>query len=849
LAIGLTALLAMIAGSLTAVPASAQSAGEVDLRVLVISSGNRSEDNALELMARSMERMGVPFDIVDSRRTELTEAMLYVSPQHGRYNGIILTVSDLYQPGGGSGFTLAEWQMLHTYERTFDVRQSVVSGWPTWDPSLDLDYGMGSVGAIGGSDAVWAGPAGGTEMFEYINTANPFPVTDFSFTATPRNDGSGPTVTPLLVHPQDGSLLISHLAYADGRETMLSTISNAWYFLHSNALAYELVNFATKGLFIGSRQMHLSVHIDDLFIEDELWDPVTNVAGPGDYRMSPSDLTTALSNQNQFRAEHPLADDFLLQFAFNGIGAGNGQQILPDETYSAIADAVIRADSPTSNYGQAPTADLERSGGTDDSRLLIRFDDQLALGDPTIVSATLRLFADSPTATTHPAEVCRVTEDWTEGAGDATGTTVSDVSWNNRTGTDPWTTAGASFDATNCVAFNLNTSGGTDVNIGAVGGQALAQGERDYGIVVRLTADTTTPVTIRTGEFGAGEEAPQLTIGFPTTPADPLTSAIVANKDSFGFINHTYATRQMDRVCPEEPAPQPPLCEITNLLTVSNEISRNRTVWQPLGLPDFAEGSRYLLSDSHAGLHDRRSTEEDGSDDIAYPVGLNPNFFQGMQDLGVEYVASDSSRPGQELEAYAPGYSVFVSPRYPTAIWTNSSTPAENTDQYNWIFHERYLEAGQNPCDFPAAICVPRTWEEILDAEAELTTLHMVIGSMWPHYQHQINLRAYDGSNQLTFDWLDAVMDRYEEMIDLPVITRRPWEIGDIQKRLANARGQNVRGTLDLATNTVTLVADGAAQPTVTGLAGGSIYGGQYQSVVDVGVTPTTHAVDPALGQ
>jgi hypothetical protein len=34
----------------------------------------------------------------------------------------------------------------------------------------------------------------------------------------------------------------------------------------------------------------------------------------------------------------------------------------------------------------------------------------------------------------------------------------------------------------------------------------------------------------------------------------------------------------------------------------------------------------------------------------------------------------------------------------------------------------------------------------------------------------------------------------------------------------------------------------------VTGLAGGSAYGGQYQSIVSVGTSPTAHAFDAALG-
>ncbi len=818
--------------------------GQVDLKVLVISSGNRSEDMALELMVRLLDRMGVPYDVLDSRRDALTDSALYIDPQHGRYNGVILTVSDLFQPGGGSGFSLDEWQRLHTYERTFGVRESVVSGWPTWDPSLDLDYGMGSVGSAASSAAQWRAPAGGTDLFEYVNVANPLTVSDFSFTGQPRNDGSGPTVSPLLVNPGDNSALISKLTYPDGREVLLSTIANAWYFLHSNVLAYEFVNFATRGLFIGNRQVHLSVHIDDLFIEDGVWDPVNNVVSANDFRMSPADLTTTLSNQNQFRTAHPLASGFLLQFAFNGYGAGNGTRILPNETYTTGADALLRSTAATTNYGSAATADLVRST-TQESRFVVRFDNQLALGDPTIASATLRLNANSTGTGSRPARVCRLTEDWTEGTGGSGGTTAGNVSWSRRTGTTNWATVGSSFDATNCVTFNLNYRGNTDVNITPIL-QQWAAGQPDFGVVVMATTNATQPVTLRTRESTTNR--PALTLAFPVTAADPLTSAVVANRASFGFINHTYASRQMDRICPEEPNPQPPLCNVTNLQTVTNEINRNRTVWQRLGLPNFTEGTQYLLSDSHAGLHDRRSTEEDPSDDIPYPQGLNPNFFQGMQNLGVKYLASDSSRPNQDIEATAPGYTVFVSPRYPTAIWTNSTNPAEDTDQYNWIFHDRYIAAGQNPCTIPGAICATRTWEQILAAEADLTTLHMISGTMWPHYMHQINLRAYSGANQLTFDWLNAVMTRYEQSIKLPVLTLRPWEIGAIQQRLANARTQNVRGTLDLASGIVTLVANGAAQPTVTGLSGGAVYGGQRQSVVSVSSTPATFTADPALG-
>ncbi len=842
--------------SLLPTAASAQAGLNVDLRVLVVSSGDRYEDAALPLMQRTLDNLGVPYDVLDSRRTDLTSAQLYNSVTSGKYNGIILTVSDLYQPSGGSGFTAAEWTLLRDYERTFLVRESIVSGFPLYDASLGLDYGMATVGSLAAGSGTWVAPAGGTDLFEYVNTTNPLDMPGgFAWTGVPRTgDPSAPTVTPLLVNPADNSFLISKLNYADGREVLLSTIANAWYFVHSYALAYEFVNFATKGVFIGSRQTYLSVHTDDLFIEDGIWDPANNVVSAIDYRMTPADVTRTIANQNAFKAAHPLASGYRTTFQFNGYGAGNGTRIIPNETYTPLADAQVRAQTcpiglpcsstATKNYGADTVGAIDRTL-EDNSRLLLRFDGQLALGAPNITAVTLRLTSSGLNLSSRPSRVCRVTEDWTEGVGKDSTDDTTNVSWQRRTGTTDWASAGGSYDAANCVTFNLKYTGTTSVNILPIFDQ-WAAGQPDYGVVVMATGNSVAPISVNTREATTGR--PSLVLTFPTTPVDALTTAIVANKSQFTFSNHTYASRQMDRICPEEPNPQPVLCDVTNLLTATNEIARNRTVWRKLGLPDFAEGSTFLLTDSHAGVFDRRSTEENPDDDIPYPAGKNNNLFQAMVNLGVKYIATDSSRPGQDAEAFAPDYNVFTSPRYPSAIWVNSTTPDENTDQYNWIFHDRFVAMGQDPCQNLAAICTTRSWQQILDSEAELTTLHMLSGSMWPHYMHQSNLRAYDGVNQLQFDWLNAVMTRYERNIKLPVLTLKPWQIGAIEQRLSVAKTRNVRGNLDIATGRVTLVANGAAQPTVTGLAGGTTYGGQRQLVASVSATPTVFTVDRALG-
>jgi hypothetical protein len=638
----------------------------LDLRVLVIATGDRTEDPGHELMARTLDQFGVPYDVLDSSTTDLTDATLS-SGARGRYNGIVLTQADLYVEGApGGGFTGEEWRRLHAYERTFGVREAVVSGFPTTDPARDLDYGMVEVGADLATEARWVEPAGTGRLFGYVNTANTLDVPEYSMWGRPRPSGPGqsedgdlqaaattPQVTPLLVDDAaPDRVLVSELEYPDGRRVLLSTVGNAWYHLHSNVLAYQLLDYATGGLFIGGRFVSLSTHTDDMFLADDLWDPVANRTDPlRSYRMTAADLDAALAGQEAFRAAHPLASTWRLQFPFNGIGA------------------------------------------------------------------------------------------------DASG-------------------------------------------------------------------------------------------------ADPLTTRAQAVRDRVGWINHTYAALQMDRLCPDPDAPQLPECPVTDYWTAYGEVATNRLAWLWLGLPGYAEGLEYLLSDSHAGLHDRRGTEEDPSDDVPFPDGLNPNFFQAAQDQGVRYVASDSSRPNQDRERRVPGFDVIVLPRYPTNVYVNATTPAENTDEHNFIHHDRYVEQGIDPCTVPGALCTPRTYEELLDAEARTAVEHMLSGRAWPHYFHQSNLRDYGGGRSLQLDWMNAVMDRYERLFTLPVRTPLAHELGPAARDRIVAAERNVRGWVDVATGRVTLQADGEARPLVTGIAGGERYGGQSVAQVAVGTAPVTRERD-----
>src|SRR4029453_2311108 len=114
------------------------------------------------------------------------------------------------------------------------------------------------------------------------------------------NDGSGPQVTPLLVDDASPThALVSKLVYPDGRQVLLSTVGNAWYRLHSNVLAYQFLDFATKGLFVGGRFVSLFTHTDDMFLADDLWDPATKSTNfNNSYRLTPQDLDNVVAQQN-----------------------------------------------------------------------------------------------------------------------------------------------------------------------------------------------------------------------------------------------------------------------------------------------------------------------------------------------------------------------------------------------------------------------------------------------------------------------------------------------------------------------------------------------------------------------
>jgi hypothetical protein len=223
----------------------------------------------------------------------------------------------------------------------------------------------------------------------------------------------------------------------------------------------------------------------------------------------------------------------------------------------------------------------------------------------------------------------------------------------------------------------------------------------------------------------------------------------------------------------------------------------------------------------------------------------------------VKYLAADTSQRAQNVEQYIARYEDgsqtdrLMLPRWPTNIYYNVVSPSQLEDEYNHIYHGRFVNAGQNPCVIPGAICSPRDYAEILTIEADLALRHMLTFNKWPHFFHQSNLAKYDESgNTLEFDWLNAVFAEYERLLKLPVKNFPYYLIGDHTAESLNAKSAVIQAMWNRATNQVILSANKTLPNLrVTGLSGGELYGGQLIREVTVDTHPVAYPIDRGLTQ
>jgi hypothetical protein len=338
----------------------------LDMKILVVTNGQSEAD--FPAITQALEYIGTPYSVLDIATTGDTIPSGYLSDGacHGYFQGVVFGFGDniylLSNPGD-----------LYSYESQFKVRQV------NWYVSPTPDFGLAST-----SNTIAASPTpynfhyapAATAIFPYANVANPVGITNAFIYLSATANGS----TPLLTD-DFGNVLGAVYNTPFAGEYLSLTFDSNQYLTHDLVLAYGLINWVTKGVFLGDYHVYASPQVDDFFIDDSEWipgtscqDAVTHDRTKPDasnlpvFRVNSADMTQLVSWQSGVQADPSgLFSNFRLTMAFNGVGtAGNGDWTgltAPLTTTSSSGDV---ATFTTQDFSGLPGAQVTVTGTTND---------------------------------------------------------------------------------------------------------------------------------------------------------------------------------------------------------------------------------------------------------------------------------------------------------------------------------------------------------------------------------------------------------------------------------------------------------------------------------------------------
>jgi hypothetical protein len=273
----------------------ASAAQRIDLKVLLL--GASGSEPSFQAWQAQLRREGVPFDqlVATPGHAPITAATLAQTlaggVQEAKYQAVIVATGGLPrcdENGCASSLSAEEWAALQAYEQTFHVRQLTAYTYP------GADYGLNApsfAGPLDGQDATLT--AAGQAAFPYLQGTVTVDVGTYGYEAAPLDPA---TFTTLLSGPS-GDALLGVFTHPDGREEMVQTFDGNQFQLHSHLLRHGELAWVTRGTFFGDQRNYLELHIDDVFLPDDIWDVdahATDYDPAHAVRMTVDDVTRAV---------------------------------------------------------------------------------------------------------------------------------------------------------------------------------------------------------------------------------------------------------------------------------------------------------------------------------------------------------------------------------------------------------------------------------------------------------------------------------------------------------------------------------------------------------------------------
>jgi hypothetical protein len=319
---------------------------------------------------------------------------------------------------------------------------------------------------------------------------------------------------------------------------------------------------------------------------------------------------------------------------------------------------------------------------------------------------------------------------------------------------------------------------------------------------------------------GAGSQRYALECG---GDRDPLLDALLSERATFGWVNHTFEHRNLDDA---------------SRVAIETEIESN-LIWAEEHGIEFEP--HVLITGEHTGLADLIASP---------PRAENQELGPALTATEIHFLACDASRPypsgrSEPSEGPLPAGTPFAIgsalaiPRYPTALAHDVATQDQVLD--------RLRSTGRMSAE---------SWTDVVRAEARRIFAKVVGNDPRPHYFHQSNLVAArmggnGSSSSLLCELLDAVLNLYQSLIlpSMPICQPTLTEIGRTFLGLETWRRASGSGRLRawLEGREVTIVnnAGSALAVPMTGTSIGQEYGGSRSAWVSVPPGKTVFQRDP----
>jgi hypothetical protein len=343
------ALAVIVPAVLAATPARILPTQRVDVKVLLISADGT--EPGFGAWKAQLDREGVPYDTFvaysgANRAATLTDATLAdYGDNHARYDAVVLATGDLGHNVTNADGTISylsalsdtEWAALAKFERTFGIRQ--VSDYTAPSPA----HGLNTVAGATQDGNVGTLTATGKAVFPYLKGPVPIANDDaivaesFGYAASPVNAQNWQTPLPgpngtaypgIYTHPDDG------------REEMVMTVASNENQSQAQLLRHGMLNWVTRGVFLGYQRNYLELQVDDLFLGDDAWDPATHTTNydpAAASRMTAADVAQAVAWSKSRGVR--------IDFAFNGGGSElykTDNNTTTDPLANAFADPATR---------------------------------------------------------------------------------------------------------------------------------------------------------------------------------------------------------------------------------------------------------------------------------------------------------------------------------------------------------------------------------------------------------------------------------------------------------------------------------------------------------------------------